>query len=90
MCCEAGQKLSALLRFSAYIDTNKRKTIYTSMVKSQLNYCPQLWMFCLRSSNNLINKVKERALRITYNDQLTDFISFLLNRNEITIQQGNL
>ena len=40
MCRIAGQKLSALLRLSLYLDTNKRKTIYTTMVKSQLNYCP--------------------------------------------------
>ena len=39
MCCKAVQKLSALLRLSPYLDTNKRKAIYTTMVKSQLNYC---------------------------------------------------
>ena len=34
MCLRAGQKLSALLRPFQYFDTNKRKTIYTTMVKS--------------------------------------------------------
>ena len=48
------------------------------MVKSQLNYCPLVWMFCPTRSNNLINKVLETALRIIYNDQLTDFKSLLL------------
>ena len=90
MCHKAGQKLSALLRISVYLDTNKRKTVYTTMVKSQLNYCPLVWMFCPRRSSNLINKVQERALRITYNDQLTDFKSLLSNHNEITIHQRNL
>ena len=82
--------MSALLRLSPYLDTNKRKTIYTTMVKSQLNYCPLVWMFCPRRSSNLINKVQERALRITYNDQLTDLKSLLSNHNEITIHQINL
>ena len=68
MCRKAGQKLSALLRLSPYLDTNKRKTIYTTMVKSQLNYCPLVWMFCPRRSNNLIIKSIKRALRITCND----------------------
>ena len=45
---KAGQKLSALLRLSPYLDNNKRETIYTSMVKSQLNYCPLVWIFCPR------------------------------------------
>ena len=60
------------------------------MVKSQLNYCPPVWMFCPRRSNNLINIVQERALRIAYNDQQTDFKSLLSNHNEITIHQRNL
>ena len=91
MCRKAGQKLSALLRLYPYLDTNKRKTIYTTMVKSPLNYCPLVWMFCPRKSSNLINKVQERAaLRKTYNDQLTDFKYLLSNHNEITIHQRNL
>ena len=47
-------------------------------------------MFCPRRSSNLINKVQERALRITYIDQLTDLKSLLSNHNEITLQQRNL
>ena len=90
MCRKAGRKLSALLRLSLYLDTNKRKTIYTTMVKSQLNYCPLVWMSCLRRSSKLINEVQERALRITYNNQLTDFIPLLSHHNEITIHQRNL
>ena len=89
MCRKAGQKLSALLRLSPYLDTNKRKTIYTTMVKSQLNYCPLVWIFCPRRSSNLTIKVQERALRITYSDQLTDFKSLLANHNETTIHQRN-
>ena len=45
---------------------------------------------CPKRSNNLINKVQERAFRITYKDQLADFKSLLLNQNEITIHQRNL
>ena len=45
MCRKAGQNLSALLRLSPYFETNKRKAIYTTMVKSQFNYCPLVWMF---------------------------------------------
>ena len=31
---KAGQKLSALLRLCPYLDTNKKKTIYASKIKS--------------------------------------------------------
>ena len=47
-------------------------------------------MFCPRRSSNLINKVKERALRITYNVQLTNFKSLVSNHNELTIHQRNM
>ena len=69
MCRKAGQKLSALLRLSPYLDTNKRKTIYTTMVKSHLNYCPLVWIFFPRRSTNLINNVLiDKVFCITYND----------------------
>ena len=68
MCRQAGQKLSVLLRLSPYLNIKKRKTIYTTTVKSELNYCPLIWMFCPRRSRNLVNKVQERVLRITYNE----------------------
>ena len=90
VCRKAGQKLSTLLRLSAHLHTNKKKTIYTTMVISQLNYCLLVSMFFPRRSSNLINKVQERALCMTYNDQLTDFKSLLSNHNEITIHQRNL
>ena len=90
VCCKAGPKLSALLRLSPYPDTNKSKTIYTTMVKSQLNYCPLVWIFCPRRSSNVINEVQERVLRITYNDQLTNLKYLLSNHNEITLHQRNL
>ena len=71
-CRKAGQNLR-LTDIIPSLDTYKRKAIYTTMVKSQLNYCPLIWIFCPRRSNNLINKVQKRALRIAYNDRLTDF-----------------
>ena len=39
------------------------------MIKSQFNYCPLVWMFCSRQSNNLINKIHEWSLRISHKDQ---------------------
>ena len=60
------------------------------MIKSQFNYCPLVWMFCSRQSNNLINKVHERNLRLTYGDETKDFQQILREQNEITIHQRNL
>ena len=58
ICRKAGQKLSALLRISPYLDQRKKNLLYKSMIKSQFNYCPLVWMFCSRQSNNLIKFMK--------------------------------
>ena len=62
MCRKECRQLSALLRLSPYLAANKRKTIYIFMVKSQLNYCPLVRMFCPRRSNNLNTKAHLQAL----------------------------
>ena len=56
---KVGQKLSALLRNSSYLKDKKKKVIYNTIIKSQFNYFPLVWMFCSRKSNNLVNKVQE-------------------------------
>ena len=65
------------------------KTTYTTKVKSQFNYCHLVSKFCTRRSNNLINKVRERAFRMNCNDQLIYFKALLLNYNEIITHQRN-
>ena len=55
------------LVFSVFL--YNKKGMYTCMVKSKLNKCPLVWMFCSRRSNNLFNKVQDRVLKITPNVQ---------------------
>ena len=90
ICRKAVQKLSALLRINTYVYQRKKVLLYKSMIKSQFNYCPLVWMFCSRQSNNLINKVHERGLRLTCRDETKDFQQILKEQNEITIYQRNL
>ena len=89
ICRKAGQKLSALLRISSNLNM-RPEDLYKSMIKSQFSYCPLVWMSCSRQSNNLINKIHERSLRISYNDQKTSYQNLLETHNELTIHQRNL
>ena len=59
------------------------------MIKSQFTYCPLVWMFCFRQSNNLINKVHERALKLIYQDNRS-FEVLLQKQHEFSIDQRNL
>ena len=47
-------------------------------------------MFCSRQSNNLINKIHQRSLRIVYKDQKTSYHNLLETYNEPTNYQRNL
>ena len=47
-------------------------------------------MFCSRTSNNMINKVHERALRVILGDDLRDFESLLQNYKEICSHHKNI
>ena len=68
----------------------KKTFLYKSMIKSQLSYCPLVWVFCSRQSNNLINKIHEQFLRINYKDQKASYQNLLETHNELTIHQRNL
>ena len=60
------------------------------MVKYQFNCCPLVWMFCSRQSNNLINQIRKRSLRISYKNQKTSYQNLLKAHNRPTIHHKNL
>ena len=82
------QTRSALSRKSAFIFFNLRRI--KTMIKSQFSYCPFIWMFCTRKSNNLINKIHERSFRIVTHDKNGNFEDLLKSNNQITVHQKNL
>ena len=86
---KASQKIWALSRLINYLNNSKKKMIFNALLKSQFSYCPLVWMFCSRQTNN-INKIHERALRIVLSDHISDFATMLQNMNEITIHHRNI
>ena len=47
-------------------------------------------MFCSRKSNNLVNKVQEKALRLTYKDNESNFETLLNENNETSVHKRHL
>ena len=90
MCKKSGQKLNALSRITTFLNKDQKSIIFNAMIKSQFSYCPIIWMFSSRRSNNLINKVHERSLRLITNDENSSFETLLQNINDITVHQINL
>ena len=59
------------------------------MIKSQFNYSPLVWMYCSRQSNNIINRVHERGLRLTNrNETNKEFQLIVRGKSEPTIHQS--
>ena len=90
LCVKASQKLGALSRMSNFLNHAEKSLIFNSMIKSHFNYCPLIWMFCSRTSNNRINKIHERSLRVLHLDEASDFNSLLKINNDVTIHQRNI
>ena len=90
ICKQAGQKLHALSRISHFLDTEQPKRVMKAFILSQFNYCPLVWMFCDRTLNNKVNRIHERALRLTYKDMRSDFDTMLLRDNAVPIHIRNL
>jgi len=90
ICSKANRKLGALSRLCKYIDLKKRRILYKSFIESQFKYCPLIWMFHSRYSNNKINKLHKRALRLVYNDYESSFDFLLCKDNSFTIHHQNI
>ena len=59
-------------------------------MESQFSYAPMVWMFHDRGLNNKINKLHERALRIVYRDDVSNFDELLKMDNSLTIHHRNI
>ena len=68
----------------------QNNTLFKSFIKGKFNYCPLLWMFCFCSSNNLINKIHERALRLTSEINDIPFNELLSINSEVSIHDKNI
>ena len=61
-----------------------------AFITSQFLYCPLMSMFHSRQLNQKINKIQERALRITYKDTESTFSELLQKECAVTIHTKNL
>ena len=84
-CKKAGRKLCAFTRICKFMSLKQRRTLMKSFIESQFGYCQLMWMFCGRKSNNRINYLHERALRIAYNDNQSSFENLLRKDRSVSV-----
>ena len=57
---------------------------------SQFKFCPLIWIFHNRFTNNRVNILHKRALYIDYNDLQSTFEEFLLKNESFSIHHQNI
>ena len=67
MCKKANNKINSLCRIGKCITIEKARILNNAYILSLFYYCPIVWVFCSKTSNNLIDKTHKRALRVVYN-----------------------
>ena len=90
LCKKASLKLNALACIARFMNVSKKRIIMRSFIESQFRYCPLIWMLHSRRLNNKINRIHERALRITYNDKSSSYSELLTKDRSVTIHHRNI
>ena len=90
LCNKGNQKLSVPSRLRKILTLKQRKVVFKSFFESQFKYCPLIWMFCSRKTNNKINKLHERALRVVHNDNDSSFENLLERDHSFCIHHQNI
>ena len=57
---------------------------------SAFKYCPLVWMFCNKTSNNQINKIYKHTLRLVYEMKDANFEDLLLKGNSWNVHENNI
>ena len=84
-CKKACRKLSALTRICKFLSLERRRPLMKSFIESQFGYCPLVWMFCGKKSNNRIKHLHEIALGIVYNENQSSFEDLLRKDRSVSI-----
>ena len=87
VCKKANLKLLALNRISRFFSPEQHLLIINAYIKSLLNYCPLVWMFCYRRIMHKMNKIHERSLRLLLKNYKDDFQDLLRSSGDISIHQ---
>ena len=90
LCQKINQKLSAFSRIRPFLSREKAKILLTSIVMSNISYCPPVWTLCSKAPDKEINRTNKRALMVLYEDYDLSFEQLLEKDTSTTFHQKNL
>ena len=77
ICRKANNQLNAIGRIQNFLGKKEKETIINSFVYSNFIYCPLTWHFCSKPSQNKIEKIQYRSLKMLTNDYNSDYKDLL-------------
>ena len=80
----------ALSRVAPYMGQRDLRYLMRAFINIQFHYCPLAWMFNKRHLHQKLNKMQERALRITYQGYKSSVEALVGKDSLITEHQRNL
>ena len=79
-----------MTRIRRYLSTEQTKYLSEAYIISAFKYCPLIWMFCNKTSNNQIDKIHKRSLRLVYEMQDANFEDLLLKDDSWNIHESKI
>ena len=90
ICQKASNQINTLGRIQNLLCQKEKETMITTFVYSNFNYAPLVWHFSSQKSQNKIEKIQERCLRILLNDFLSSYKTLLEKSGQPTMEVKRL
>ena len=89
LCRVAQYKLHALTHIRKYVILDKAVLLGNTLIKSQFNYAPLIWMFSRKILYHKIEKIHHRALKVIYQCK-EPYENLFLESSSVSIHQRHL
>ena len=83
ICQVASFKLSSLRRLSKFLDSRGIMTLFKAQVRPHLEYASLAWSSCCQTQLRRLDKIQERALRLTQHDPSPPQLDTLEHRRDV-------
>ena len=90
ICRKANNKTKALLRIRKFLNLEQAQVLAEAYISSNFRYCPLIWRFCGKMSDNLLVKTHYRTLRAIYDTQRRSYEKLLHLSGKKKIHTQNL
>ena len=90
ICSAANRKINCLFRIRNLLSIDQAKTLSNTYILSNFRYCSQIWLFCSKTAEKLIQRTHKRCLRAVHGYSEESLPELLKRHGGETIHMTNL